>query len=239
MKRLARFAWLARLARLARRAPLARGFVLASLACWAAAPAARAEGALLDGLMAPELAFGAGLNGVAPGTTLSSFRGQVVWVKFWLRDCPHCRATLPKVQELHELLGKSGLVILTVVHQYAPEQVKPFLDQSGYTFRVGCDPSGALAQAYQVNRRPTDYVIGVDGRVKSSNGAPEEVIAQELGRYRVAELGRVPAGLEAVKEKVQAWDYGSALKAVLAAAAAPQASLVFFAPRSTCAGRAV
>jgi thiol-disulfide isomerase/thioredoxin len=183
-----------------------------------------AEGASLNGLMAPEMNFPAGLNGIEGGTTLSSFRGRPVWIKFWLRDCPHCRKTLPLAQELHELYGASGLVVLTVVHQYGPEQVRPFLQQQGYTFPVACDPTGALAELYQVKRRPTDYLVGIDGRVKHSNDAPLDLLLGELAKQRLAELGRVPTSLEGVKQRVAAWDYGAALREAQTAAAAADAS---------------
>ena len=207
--------------------------VLAGLGAAGAAPA-MAEGASLNGLMAPELTFPAGVNGVGRGTTLSSFRGRVVWLKFWLRDCPRCRKTLPEAQRLHELYGKSGLVVLTVVHQYGPEQVEPFLKQFGYTFPVASDPTGALAQAYQVNHRPTDYVIGVDGRVKLSNGVDLEVIKGELREHRGRELGPVPAGLGGVEQAVKAGDYGDygrALQLAQAAAAEGTAEVKTFAAR--------
>lgn len=185
---------------------------------------AQAEGAYLDQLMAPELTFPTGLNGIERGQTLSSFRGKVVWIKFWLRDCPRCRKTLPLAQELHELYGKSGLVVLTIVHQYGPDQVRPFLEKEGYTFPVACDPTGALAQAYQVNHRPTDYVIGIDGRVRLSNRGPEDVLQEELARVRVAELGKLPAGMEAVRDDVRADRYGAALRRAREQAQAPNAS---------------
>lgn len=207
--------------------PSHRAAVLLSLALLVgvgSSRAASAEGASLDGLMAPELTFPSGLNGVTRGTTLSSFRGRVVWLKFWLRDCPRCRRTLPEAQRLHEQYGRSGLVVLTVVHQYAPDQVEPFLKSQAYTFPVGSDPTGALAQSYQVNNRPTDYLVGVDGRVIVSNSAPEERIRVELVKYREKELGSVPAGLEAVRENVKAWRYFEALKLALEAAAAPAAT---------------
>lgn len=197
--------------------------------------AASAEGAELTGLMAPELTFTTGLNGIEPGMKLSQFRGKVVWLKFWLRDCPRCRSTLPEAQRMHDLYGKSGLVVLTVVHQYSPDQVRPFLEkppllkgqspdqQFPYTFRVASDPTGALAQTYQVNHRPTDYLIAVDGRVKASNSASEDTILKELRVYREKELGTPPAGLRGVLESVGASDYGQALRLALAAAARPDA----------------
>lgn len=188
-----------------------------------AAGRASAEGAELTGLIAPELVFPSGTNGIERGATLSQLRGKVVWLKFWLRDCPRCRKTLPDAQRLHELYGGSGLVVLTIV-QYPPDQVAPFLKQAGYTFRVASDPTGSLAQAYQVNHRPTDYVIGADGRVRTSNGAPLDVLLGELAQARVRELGRLPPGLEGVRPAVEAWDYATAWRTVQRAAAATDAS---------------
>jgi cytochrome c biogenesis protein CcmG/thiol:disulfide interchange protein DsbE len=206
------------------RRPILLLSALLLLAAAAGAPPVAAEGAYLNDLVAPELTFPTGLNGVTKGQTLSSFRGKVVWLKFWLRDCPRCRKTLPRAQELHELYGKSGLVVLTVVHQYGPDQVKPFLDKEGYTFPVACDPTGALAQAYQVNHRPTDYVIGVNGRVLVSNAGPDDVLEKQLELHRVGELGRVPPALEGVKEEVRGDRYGPALSKALALAGAADAA---------------
>jgi hypothetical protein len=145
---------------------------------------------------------------------------------------------LPEAQRLHDLYGESGLVVLTVVHQYGADQVKPFLDDppplgagqrkpGPYTFRVASDPTGSLAQAYQVNHRPTDYVIGVDGRVLISNGWDLEKIRSELAKFRKNELGSVPAGLPGVSEAVASGElgnYGEALRLAQAAAARPDAS---------------
>jgi thiol-disulfide isomerase/thioredoxin len=197
--------------------------------------AADAEGAQLTGLMAPDLTFPAGVNGVEAGSKLSQYRGKVVWLKFWLRDCPRCRSTLPEAQRLHDLYGRSGLVVLTVVHQYGPDQVRGFLEkppllkgqspdqQFPYTFRVASDPTGTLAQAYQVNHRPTDYLIGVDGRVVSSNSVAEPTILKQLEVFRKQELGATPPGLGAVQESVIASEYGKALRLALEAAGKPDA----------------
>jgi hypothetical protein len=126
--------------------------------------------------------------------------------------------------------------VLAIVHQHGPDQMRKFLEdppalpsdppgfkRPPYTFRVASDPSGALAQAYQVNHRPTDYLIGIDGRVRTSNGAPEDVILKELALYREKELGTVPIGIEGVKDSVKGWKYGKALKLAKAAAAKPEA----------------
>ena len=62
---------------------------------------------------------------------------------------------------------------------------------------MGCDPDGRNASRFGVGHYPGDYVIGIDGVVRASNGFPREVIEEELRKLRVAELGPVPDVIEA------------------------------------------
>lgn len=194
-------------------------FTFVAAVVWGASEPARAQGNDLTGRLAPDLSFSDGMNGVAAGSTLSSFRGKVVWVKFILRDCPRCRASMPRAQQLHDRWGGSGLVVLTVVRRFGPAGMRSFMAQNQYDFRVGTDPDGSLASRYGVRTMPTDYVIGGDGRVKASNGAPESVLLTELGKYRLARLGTVPESMLSVRDAVWNWDYGTALRTVEAAVA--------------------
>jgi peroxiredoxin len=203
-------------------------FVLAlavGLAAVAACPpSARAgNGSDFTGQVPPELSLSAGLNGASARTTLASLRGKVVCLKFWLTGCPVCRATLPEFQAINDRYGRSGVVCLGVVIDSA-EGVSPYLKQAGWTFQVGCDPDGRNASRYGVAHYPADYVIGADGVCRQSNGFRREVIEDEVRKLRVAELGAVPPGAEAVRDAVEANDYGAALRAAEAIAKAPGAS---------------
>jgi peroxiredoxin len=191
------------------------------LGATAARPAC-AEGANLNGRVAPDIRLAAGTNGVTAGTTMSSLKGKVVLLEFWLRDCPICRRTLPEVQDLHARWSGLGLVALTVLHQFGPEDpvLQRYMSDSGFTFPVGTDRDGSLAAQYGVRSRPVQYVVGVDGRVKASNGAPAEVLQRELGMYRLARLGKVPDALKPVRENVWQYRLGQALREATAAAAA-------------------
>ncbi|MFV1959418.1 MAG: redoxin domain-containing protein [Planctomycetota bacterium] len=200
------------------RARLACALLLGSALLASGDRDAVAAGRDLTGRTAPELVFPDGANGIGPGTRLTSFRGKVVWVKFALRDCPLCRKTLPRAQDRHERWGGSGLVVLVVMHQYRPEGFRRLMQENGYTFRVGCDLDGSLARRYGVRHRPADYVIGVDGRVLSSNGAPDAVLLEALGHYRLRRLGPVVPSLEGVRRAIWRWDYGAALRVVETAA---------------------
>jgi peroxiredoxin len=173
---------------------------------------ARAAGRNLDGQMAPEIRLVDGLNGASASTTLASLRGKVVCLKFWLTHCPICRGTLPDFQELHNRYSRSGVVCLSVVYDTA-QGVSPYLREAGWTFPVGCDPTGySSTTQYGVDHFPGDYVIGVDGVVRSSSGFPREVIEEELRKQRVAEWGAVPASLRGAQAAVEDGDYGEALR---------------------------
>jgi peroxiredoxin len=191
----------------------------AALAVAAAAVPASASGMNLDGRLAPEIRLSGGLNGATAATTLASLRGKVVCLKFWLTHCPVCRGTLPEFQRLHDRYGKSGVYCLSVVLD-RPENVAPYLREAGWTFPVGCDPQGTSSNQYGVSHFPGDYIIGVDGVVRSSNHFPEAVIAQELGKFRLAEWGEVPEALRAARDAVEDGDYGEALRQAEATAKA-------------------
>jgi peroxiredoxin len=199
---------------------------LAAAACLAVAAAAvpaSAAGSNLDGRQAPEIRLMGGLNGATAATTLASLRGRVVCLKFWLTNCPVCRRTLPDFQRLHDRYGKSGVVCLGVVID-RPEGVAPYLREAGWTFPVGCDPDAVSAQQYGVQHYPGDYVIGIDGIVRASAGYPENVIAEELRKYRMAEWGEVPDALRAARDAVEDGDYGEAVRQAETAAKAADAS---------------
>lgn len=208
--------------------PKAACLALLFLLAWFGCSPSAAEAANwrdLTGRVAPDLVFDETEQDLKPGTKLSSFRGkQVVLLVFWLRDCAHCRRELPKVQRLHERLGSSGLKVISVVHQFPPSQVLGVMKKRGWTFSVARDQKGQLAARYGGGRRPGYYVIGIDGRVKSSNALNEQVVLKELGRWRVHELGPVPAELKAARVLVGAGDYGAALRSAEAVAKRPNVS---------------
>src|SRR5262249_50476753 len=150
------------------------------------------------------------VNGASASTTIASLRGKVVLLKFWLTWCPICQGTLPEYQALYDRYSRSGVVCLSVVSDTA-QGVSAYLRQAGWTFPVGCDPVGYSASQYGVSHFPGDYIIGIDGIVRSSSGFPREVIEEELRKLRVAEWGTVPASLRAAQTAVEDGDYGEAL----------------------------
>ena len=184
-------------------------------ACLALVPGDARAGQWKDlvGRVAPDLQFDEAAQGLDPGTSLLSFRSkQVVLLVFWLRDCPHCKRELPKVQRVHDLYGRSGLTVVSVVHnKYPLAEVLPVMAERGWTFPVARDTRGEMAALYGGGRRPGYFIIGVDGRVKA-NDLSDGVLAAELARFRLHELGPVPTELGAARDQVSDGDYGAALR---------------------------
>lgn len=206
---------------------LACGALGVALACMAVAEAANWRD--LTGRIAPDLTFTETAQGLSSGTKLSSFRGKnVVVLAFWLRNCPHCKRELPRVQRMHDLWHRSGLKVISVVHdRNTMADVTRAMKERGWTFPVARDHGGRLAAAYGGGRRPGFYVIGIDGRVKSSNSLNDRIVRTELSRWRVYELerdGALPAELKRAKAHVASGNYGAALRAAEAAGNKPGAS---------------
>lgn len=197
-------------------------------ACWVvlalvAGPpdAAAANWRDLTGRVAPDLVFQETSNGLAAGSRISSYRGrQVVLLAFWLRDCPHCEREMGKLEEMHRRWGRAGLQVISVVHKFSLAEVLIVMRKRGWSFPVARDTAGKLAAVYGGGRRPGYFIIGVDGRVKSSNGMPAAVLQTELGRWRLHELGPVPPELNAARVLVYRDDYGAALRSAEAVGAA-------------------
>ncbi len=195
--------------------------IAAALVGWGAAtsPASAAENWRdLTGRIAPDMTFQETALGLAKGTRLSSFRGKkVVVLAFWLRDCRHCKRELPRVQRMHELWHRSGLQVVSVVHdRYPLAEILRTMKERGYSFPVARDAGGKLAAGYGGGRRPGFFVIGIDGRVKASNALSDRIVQTELARWRVHELergGPFPKALRRARAHVSSGNYGAALRA--------------------------
>ena len=97
--------------------------------------------------------------------TLSSFRGQVVFLNFWATWCPPCREEMPSMQELHEQLSDSGLAILAVDLQEPKSAVQKYIDEFELSFHIPLDIDGKVGATYGVRSIPTTYIIDREGMV--------------------------------------------------------------------------
>lgn len=122
---------------------------------------------------AGELSTDAG--GVAPAFSIvadagqidiEDFKGSVVLVDFWASWCVPCRQSFKWLNELHARYADQGLVILGVNLDEERNAAQRFLQKYPAAFRIGYDPEGNVAEAYQVAVMPSSYLIDQQGRIR-------------------------------------------------------------------------
>ncbi|MBA3950006.1 MAG: TlpA family protein disulfide reductase [Acidobacteria bacterium] len=122
------------------------------------------------------------------GTRLSleALRGKVVLLDFWATWCAPCLAELPRLRQLHEELGPSGLVIVGVsLDAIEPRRFASWTRRNGVTWpqvRDGRSYNGALARAFNVEELPATALFDRDGRLAARDirGEPLEAAIRRL-----------------------------------------------------------
>lgn len=108
--------------------------------------------------------------------SVADLRGRAVLVRFWLIDCPYCRASAPALVRLHEEYGDRGLVVVGIHHPKSeaakdPDVVREVADDYGFDFPLALDDRWSTLRAYGVGTTFTrftsvSFLIGPDGVIR-------------------------------------------------------------------------
>jgi thiol-disulfide isomerase/thioredoxin len=96
---------------------------------------------------------------------LERLRGKVVLIDFWASWCEPCRHSFPWLNAMHAKYADRGLVIIGINVDRERADAERFLRDMPASFRIVYDPTGALAERYDVPGMPSSYVIGPDGDI--------------------------------------------------------------------------
>jgi thiol-disulfide isomerase/thioredoxin len=99
-------------------------------------------------------------------TSLSAFRGKVVFLNFWATWCGPCTAEIPSMEQLYTELKDQGFTIVAVNSQESAEQVSAFVQEAGMSFPVLLDSAGKAGATYTVRAIPTTYIIDPQGSIR-------------------------------------------------------------------------
>ncbi len=97
---------------------------------------------------------------------LADFRGKVIYLDFFASWCSPCRASFRWLNEVQEKNADKGLVVLAINVDKEKELAEQFLKEHPAKFRIGYDPEGTVAQAYQVKGMPSSYIIDRKGQIR-------------------------------------------------------------------------
>jgi len=102
---------------------------------------------------------------------LSDYRGNVVILSFWASWCGACLVELPTFAEIEKRLGDQGLRIIAVNVDEGDEGktfAKDFWGKKKFAFPSFFDGQKALAQQFDVEMLPSNFVIDRQGRLAFS-----------------------------------------------------------------------
>ena len=107
--------------------------------------------------------------------TLNSLRGKVVVLDFWAFDSAPSVEAMPRVVELQDKYGKSGLVVIGVHtprtdSEKDPVRLREAITKMGITFHVLVDNKGEVFRDYRCDLWPSQFVIDRNGMVRYSHG---------------------------------------------------------------------
>lgn len=102
---------------------------------------------------------------------LSALRGRVVFLCFWATWCPPCRAEMPSIQNLYNILKKEKNVAFLMISHEDRATLHSFMKKNSYAFPV-YHADETLAAALNVTAVPTTFIADRKGNiVLRHNGA--------------------------------------------------------------------
>ena len=96
---------------------------------------------------------------------LTAYRGRIVYLDFWASWCAPCRLSFPWMNQLQQLYGSQGLVVIAVNVDRDRAKADDFLRETPAGFKVVYDPSGQIAGKFDIKAMPTSLLIGRDGKI--------------------------------------------------------------------------
>ncbi len=90
--------------------------------------------------------------------TLSDYDDKVVLLNFWATWCGPCQGEMPAFEKLKSD-GYADLEILCIDIMEERGVVESFIDELGYTFNIGFDDEGKIAEYYPTDGIPYTLVI--------------------------------------------------------------------------------
>ena len=103
--------------------------------------------------------------------SLDELRGKPVVLSFWTTVCGDCRIQMPYLQEAFN--QKGGEVRFIAIDIGEGEQtVAQFARDNGINFTIALDQDRAVGDAYNVNYRPTTFLVDREGVIRYIKPGP-------------------------------------------------------------------
>lgn len=117
---------------------------------------------------------------------LSAYKGKPVIVRFFLLDCPYCKADTPIFNKFYDQYRQQGLEIVYINNNGKTiEDVKKFVQELDIAFPVIFDPEANIAKRYNVKVQPLTLVLSPEHKLLAAllGGVSEAELRELLGTY--------------------------------------------------------
>ncbi len=141
------------------------------------------------------------IRGLKNGLDIKQYKGKIVFLEFWGRECPPCLMSIPHYIDLTKKY-KDKIAILAIEVQNTPADIlKDFV------------------QKHKINYDIVDYKTGaplvnyISQRTRWNNSIPYLLIFNEKGEFVTSQVGLIPEeALEGVIKKIHQIDSKSNTK---------------------------
>ena len=96
---------------------------------------------------------------------LTSYHGKVVYLDFWASWCKPCQRSFPWMNTLLTRYPSEKFTVVTINLDAESESMHRFLSKVPANFDIYHDPSGRIAEEFELEGMPTSYLIDASGKV--------------------------------------------------------------------------
>lgn len=118
--------------------------------------------------------------------SLASQKGKPVIMRFFLLNCPFCKADTPIFNMFYDKYRQKGLEIVYINNNGTNAgEVKNFARELNINFPVLFDPAGKIAKQYNVKVQPLTLVLSPEHKLLAAllGGVSEAELNELLGQY--------------------------------------------------------
>ena len=118
--------------------------------------------------------------------SLATHKDNPVIVRFFLLNCPYCKADTPIFNKFYDKYSQKGLEIVYINNNGTnSEEVQTFADDLHISFPVIFDPEGKIARLYNVKIQPLTLILSPEHKLLAAllGGVSEAELNELLGQY--------------------------------------------------------
>jgi peroxiredoxin len=118
--------------------------------------------------------------------SLASHKGSPTIVRFFLLDCPYCKADTPIFNKFYDTYRRKGLEIVYINNNGANSaEVQKFTDELNIQFPVIYDAEGRIAKQYNIKVQPLTLILSPEHKLLAAllGGVSEAELNELLGQY--------------------------------------------------------